>query len=207
MGSFCQKHGRGRKTRKISSPKGHLVLLSESDIKTSVVRRVFGRKCILHFVKVPDNPERPTQPLFIEGTKEACSTRFDEYFSSYKRNDLPETTNVISIENGILALDMEKEGEFKDLHWADFCVIGITSHQFPDIREFVISPEIIAIDTKYTKEYFEDGRTHSEFETLGKLIVSRYLKEIPDNNWMKYVANIDRKYQIHKGLCLVHLKP
>jgi hypothetical protein len=193
-----------------ASSKRHLVLLSTSDIKTKIISEVFGSLFELHFVKVPDNPGRPTQPLFIRGTVDACSTRFDEYFEKYKLDELPDDTIVISIENGILSLDLDELKPWNELMWADFCVIGSVTHGDPDKRTFVISPEVIAIDQSYSWEYFAKGETHPEFDTLGKLIATRYNAKngssIPDNNWMKTVAQIDRIDQIRKGLIEVKAK-
>lgn len=193
-----------------ASSKRHLVLLSTSDIKTNIVKEVFGSLFELHFVKVPDNPGRPTQPLYISGTKGACSTRFDEYFEKYKLATLPDDTIVISIENGILALDLDERKPWKELMWADFCVIGSVTHGDPSKRIFVISPEVIVIDQSYSREYFAGGKTHPKFDTLGKLIATRYNEvhksKIPDNNWMKTVAQIDRIDQIRKGLIEVKTK-
>jgi len=195
-----------------ATSKRHLVLLSTSNIKTEIVEEIFGSLFELHFVKVPDNTDRPTQPLFISGTLDACSTRFDEYFRKYKLVDLPNDTMVISIENGILALDLEEQKPWEELMWADFCVIGSVTHGDPSKRTFVISPEVIAINQSYSREYFAKGKTHPKFDTLGKLIATRYNEShrsdgaIPDNNWMKTVAQIDRIDQIRKGLIEVKSK-
>jgi len=170
----------------MSSIGRHLVLLSTSNIKTSIVEEVFSTNFELHFVKVPDNPGRPVQPLYISGTKEACKTRFDEYFREYMLHDLPEDTIVISIENGILALDSETGHAKKELMWADFCMIGMTRYDSRDKQRFFVSPEVIAIDQRFTREYFAEGDIHPDYETLGKLIVVREKetsgRDIPDNN-------------------------
>ncbi len=46
------------------------------------------------------------------------------------------------------------------------------------------------------KNYIYDG---SEM-TIGE-IINHYYPEIPDNNWMKFICNVDRTSQITKGLC------
>jgi hypothetical protein len=193
----------------MSSIDHHLVLLSTSNIKTSIVKEVFSRDFELHFVKVPDNPGRPTQPLYISGTKEACATRFEEYFKEYMIRDLPDDTVVISIENGILALDSETGQAKKELMWADFCMIGMTRYDSRDKQRFFVSPEVIAIDQRFTREYFAGGDIHPDYETLGKLIVAHEKeisgRDIPDNNWMKDVAGIDRHDQIRKGLLEIRM--
>lgn len=191
-----------RKTHKIQ--KGgeirHIIVLSDSDIKVSSMAAVFPEPAYkIHPVKIPDNPGRAAQPLFISGTIEACRNRIYSYYNDvvdegvrpkYMLKDLPHETPVISIENGILPLDGERltvgslaanaasdkglrSDDLAELMWADFCVIGVSKGR-EVAPSFVISPEIIGIDREDSEPFFRTQHLKAGgVDTLGKYIASR----------------------------------
>lgn len=214
-----KRKNRGKKTLKYykGGNKQVLVILSESNIKIKAAKECFpSSKYELIFVGVPDNPERKQQPLFLEGTQEACSQRINEFYKVYREEIPYDDFMIISIENGILPInsspsviqDYNKIEDYKDIIWADFCMIGIVEHVADrKNKKFLISPEIIAIDKIYSEPYFiHHYNKDTELETLGKYISEYarplyYVEErIAHNNWMKSIAGIDRVTQIKKGL-------
>jgi non-canonical (house-cleaning) NTP pyrophosphatase len=189
----------------IMQDKPLLIVLSQSLIKKkSIIESFHHNSYNYKFVEVPDNPERASQPLFIDGTKIACNQRMNEYIKKFgfakNKNEY-----LVSIENGITTVD-ETENECKDCLWTDFCIIGIANYK--NKREFFISPEMVKIEKIYSKPYFEKCYNQSkEIDTLGKYIAfyhkENYDEDIPHNNWMKYVYNVDRLHQIKQGLRLL----
>lgn len=183
-----------------------IIVLSQSAIKKKAINDVFGDKYEIDFVDVPDNLDRESQPLFIDGTKEACNQRINEYFK--KHNKLDQNTLLISIENGIMPVDgdITQSAKFCDRYWCDFCLIGILEHaseatHLMKEREFIISPEMILIDQKYSEIYFSDFyKKNTSISTLGKYISHVSGNVISHNNWMKDVSGIDRVDQIKRGL-------
>lgn len=95
--------------------KQQIVVLSSSEIKVSAMKAIFPEEEFSVIpIKIPDNPHRDPQPIFISGTQEACAHRIKDYYTGvdtsgvqYYREDLPADTPVISIENGILSIDGE----------------------------------------------------------------------------------------------------
>lgn len=181
-----------------------IIVLSQNKIKKDAVLEVFSNnKYDVSFVEVPDNPNRPSQPLFITGTKDACNQRINEYLS--KVCDYDKESIIISIENGILMINGDCNINlqcYDKYNWADFCTIGIYKYGYE--REFVISPCIINIEKKYSEPYFKlyFGKD-KEIDTLGKYIAKYGGDNIAHNNWMKDVTGIDRVEQIKLGLLLV----
>lgn len=179
----------------------NIVVLSTSKIKKQAIMEVFLETSYnISFVEVPDNPNRPVQPVFIEGTKYACNQRIEEYIKKYEIKNIGHQTYIISIENGIMPIDNTNGYQPKDFLWADFCMIGLFDG---NNKTFIISPAIIAIDKIYSEPYFEYNYEKKN-ETLGEYI-ARYYKNnkndiIPNNNWMKYICGIDRVEQIKLGL-------
>lgn len=211
--------------------KQQIVVLSSSEIKVSAMKAIFTEDM---FKIIPIAiPHRDPQPIFISGTQEACAHRIKDYYTGadssgvpYYRDDLPADTPVVSIENGILSIDGEMicrgsaaahslsdtgltAEDYGNLHWADFCVIGMARGRDSGVK-FVISPEIIGIDRSLSEPFFRDvyrklydDKGKLIFDTLGKYIASEMKAKMPDikdNNWMLSVAGIDRVDQIKKGL-------
>jgi hypothetical protein len=179
--------------------KKNLIILSKSKIKIEAIYDIFDDHFYnLEFIEVPDNIDRKTQPLFIEGTKTACNQRIDEYLKNNQKEYLDKKESfIISIENGILNMD-EMTNEYKDSLWGDFCIIGVLCDY--NMRKYFLSPEIIAINKKYSSPYFKFYHDkNTEIDTLGKYI-SKIEQDVPHNNWMKHIAGIDRIEQIKLGL-------
>jgi hypothetical protein len=225
-----QRTQRARHTRHLRQRGGEkqkIIVLSNSNIKKDAMRDIFKPdRYELIPIEIKDNPARAPQPLFIDGTKQACAHRIKDYYTGINeetkvphfRSDLPPDTPVVSIENGILSIDGEKlssgalassavsdrgltADDYAELHWADFCVIGLARGP-SEPPTFVISPEIIGIDKEDSEPYFREHYNKTEeMDTLGKYIVYRRPEQtIAHNNWMLKVAGIDRRDQIKKGL-------
>lgn len=177
----------------------NIALLSNSDIKRKAIEQTFdAHKYNMFFFDIKDNPNRETQPLFIDGTKQACNLRFDEF---KKNHDIAKYDIIISIENGMTTFNCEKICDYYDMHWCDFCVIGIMVN---NIITYYISPLMINIEKEHTKNYFKNFyKKNNSIDTFGKYIGSTL--NIPHNNWMKYMCNIDRTEQIICGLKKVEI--
>ena len=183
-----------------------IIVLSQSKIKKDAILEVFSNiEYDISFVKIPDNPYRPSQPLFIDGTQDACNNRINEYLLKY--GEIDKDSVIISIENGILAIDTNDpynilSPQHYEYNWADFCTIGI--YKYGCERKFVISPCIVHIKKEYSEPYFKSyfGR-NKEIDTLGKYIAKYGGDNISHNNWMKDVAGIDRVLQIKLGLIII----
>jgi hypothetical protein len=202
-----------------------LFILSQSEIKKCAVINVFPQdKYRTIFIKVPDNKDRKSQPINKCGTYLACNQRFSEFcklesYTQYKDIILSKDTYVISIESGVMNV-CEKESDECDF-WCDFCMIGLFSAQpeksidltlidLPSLnvnKNYFVSPEIIMIDQKYSKPYFEYYyEKNNDIDTLGKYISKVESMKgmiVSHDNWMKDIVGIDRCKQIEIGLVQV----
>ena len=176
----------------------NIAVLSSSDIKREAVEKTLDlKKYDIYYFNLKDNPDRETQPLFINGTKFASKLRFDEF----KKHNNIKYDIVISIENGMTPINAENICDYSNMNWCDFCMIGIMINN--DIS-YYISPLMINIEKEYTKIYFEKyHKNNNIIDTFGKYINN--IKNIPHNNWMKYMYNIDRTEQIIQGLKKINL--
>jgi hypothetical protein len=171
-------------------------VLSGSRIKRDAVLSVFGLSgAFLHFIDLPENPERASQPIYREGIEKACSQRINE-FLRLEEYTLDEDDCILSIENGIIPADSD------EIHWVDVCIVGVWRRGW--IKYYQSRVEV-PLERKYTDAYF--GGFNKEFDTLGKYI-SYYEKEvtgkeIPHNNWMRCIAGVDRVDQIRDALLQV----
>lgn len=174
-------------------------VLSGSRIKRDAVLSVFGLSgAFLHFIDLPENPERASQPMYREGIETACSQRINEFLE--KGEYIVDVEDwILSIENGIIPIGDD------GIQWADICIAGIWRRG--DVKYYRSRVEI-PMERKYTDAYF--AGFNKEFDTLGKYI-SYYEKEvsgrdIPHNNWMKEIEGIDRVEQIRDALSQIELK-
>lgn len=176
-----------------------IAVLSNSQIKKNAINNIFdSKKHNIIFFDIKDNPKRETQPLFVSGTTNACNLRFDEFEKQYNSS---EYDIVISIENGLTPI-CNCNGEYYNMDWCDFCVIGIS---IKNNKQYFLSPIFINIEKQYTYNYFKEiYKKNNEFDTFGKYIES--IKNIPHNNWMKYMYDIDRTEQIMCGLKTIKTK-
>lgn len=172
----------------------NIAVLSNSQIKKNAILNVFdSNKYNITFFEIKDNPMRETQPLFISGTIKACELRFNEFENQYPDHNCD---TVISIENGIVPIFDNDNKNYSEMHWCDFCVIGISTKQH---KKYIFSPVFINIEKLYTQTYFSEiYKKNKILDTFGKYIES--VKNIPHNNWMKYMYNVDRTDQIISGL-------
>jgi hypothetical protein len=181
-----------------------ILLLSTSNIKKEAIKNVFFEEIYeISYIEVPDNPNRQSQPLFINGINIACEQRINEYLS---RDNKKENANfIISIENGIFVKNYDENyiyeiNNYNDYEWSDICAICILDVN-ENKKKYFISPVIINIDKKYTIPYFESVYNKDKnIDTLGKYIAKMNNNNIPHNNWMKYITGIDRITQIKMGL-------
>jgi hypothetical protein len=116
-----QRTQRARHTRHLRQRGGEkqkIIVLSNSNIKKDAMRDIFKPdRYELIPIEIKDNPARAPQPLFIDGTKQACAHRIKDYYTGINeetkvphfRSDLPPDTPVVSIENGILSIDGENQ--------------------------------------------------------------------------------------------------
>jgi hypothetical protein len=177
----------------------NIAVLSNSDIKRKAIEQTLDlQKYNIFYFDIKDNPNRETQPLFINGTKHACNLRFDEF----KKYNNIKYDIVISIENGMTTIDNENMRDYSNMNWCDFCVIGIMMTN--SNIAYHLSPLMINIEKEYTKNYFEKYyKNNNDIDTFGKYMSE--IKNIPHNNWMKYMYNIDRTEQIIRGLKKLNL--
>jgi hypothetical protein len=112
----------------MKTEKYNLIVLSKSKIKQQAIAEAFPVSLFndICFVEVPDNPNRPLQPLFIEGTMFACNQRIDLSKNKQNKNEY-----IISIENGLMPLDKSiNKDNLDDFLWGDFCIIGLYDGNF-----------------------------------------------------------------------------
>jgi hypothetical protein len=202
-----------------------IILLSTSNIKIKAVKEIFSDYEIIS-VEIPENNNRPTQPIHLNEIRSACNSRIEDAIDDVLPNlnlSKYSETYIISIENGLSTLDYEPK--FEDRHWCDICMIGVVKINDLLTRNFYISPCVIHIEKKYTKKYFERYfPKHSHYQnnkklydedyydasdedlkidTLGKYIAYTHNNKIPHNNWMCHLYDIDRVFQIKMGLLQV----
>ena len=203
-----------------------IYVLSNSIVKKQSVLEVFDRTLYnIQFIHLPaghphtrrrgaepspDNPERNTQPILIDGVIDAASKRIDEFYSLFQQT-LSGYCLIISIENGIIPVDKDFDNTkplwlFK---WTDICIVSVArfyNNKLSGQREYHVSNNFINIDKSYSEPFFNlyYNNKYSEYNTIGKYIAkhAQHLYKLPilHNNWMKTVAGIDRVQQIKNAL-------
>lgn len=179
------------------------VLLSESNVKKEAVERYmkqFFKNATLETLNVLDSPNRPEQPIGIDGTKNAAILRVKTFLQNLRQTEKDDNKILISIENGIMK--NEKTGL-----WYDICCVGlfqlkgeINCYVKSPIKVFIPSEQIELYEAFLQEQKKEKG---TQFQmTFGEYITNHYKGDtgIPKNNWMKYLAGIDRGAQIFEGL-------
>ena len=181
-----------------------ILLCSNSSLKEQAVKKWLKiyLKELFEISKYKINDKLlPPQPM-NNGGKLSCS---DRILNVKKEIDSSKYDYIISIESSLNI----KDNKIFDI--VNICIENcITLEKFEYIGQeieinykimekypsFLKIIEDLYLNYKQTyKNYIYDG---SEM-TIGK-IINHYYPEIPDNNWMKFICNIDRISQITKGL-------
>jgi hypothetical protein len=181
-----------------------ILLCSNSSLKEQAVKKWLKiyLKEVFEISKFNINDKLlPPQPM-NNGGKLSCS---DRILNVKKEIDLSKYDYIVSIESSLNIKDN------KIFDTVNICIENcITLEKFEYIGQeieinykimekypsFLKIIEDLCLNYKQTyKNYIYDG---SEM-TIGQ-IINHYYPEIPDNNWMKFICNIDRISQITKGL-------